>query len=138
MKHRRPPRPSKQTSARGLESELRVIEACRLKARPSWLRRTRRATRIEDRSGIDVVVETDVGTMLIQVKSSDFGKERFRPRRFLGISIVVVRAADTPEGLLGKVVDALSDLRAERLKVQEAMRQASAKAGGKGRPSSGR
>jgi len=53
--------------ARGLESEERVLEACRLEPRPAWLRRARRATRTEDHSGIDVVVESDVGRLFVQV-----------------------------------------------------------------------
>jgi hypothetical protein len=114
----RPPGSGKRDQERGLESELRVVEACRLPTRPPWMTRVRRATRIEDHSGIDVVVESDVGTLLIQVKSSNLGKKHFRPRAFLGIALVVVRPGDTPEALLKKVVGELEPVRALRLQAR--------------------
>jgi len=115
---RRPPGSGKRDQERGLESELRVVEACRLPTRPPWMTKVRRATRIEDNSGIDVVVESDVGTLLIQVKSSNLGKKHFRPRAFLGIALVVVRPGDTPEALLKKVVGELEPVRALRLEAR--------------------
>jgi hypothetical protein len=121
------PRPSKHTTARGLESEARVLEACQLPTRPTWMHRSRRATRIEDRSGIDIVVESDVGRLLVQVKSSALGKEHFRPRAFLGIAVVVAARGETAEVLLAKVVRELEPLRAERQKVIEAVRARSGK-----------
>jgi hypothetical protein len=39
------------------------------------MHRARLATRIEDRSGVDIVVESDVGALLVQVKSSNAGKQ---------------------------------------------------------------
>src|SRR5258708_7558450 len=115
---RRPPGSGKRDHNRGLESELRVVEACRLPTRPPWMTKVRRATRIEDNSGIDVVVESDVGTLLVQVKSSNLGKKHFRPRAFLGIALVVVRPADTPEALLKKVVGELEPVRELRLQAR--------------------
>jgi hypothetical protein len=78
------------------------------------MRMARRASRIEDRSGIDIVVESDVGTLALQVKSSALGKERFRPRPFIGIAVVVVGRAEGAEALLAKVVAELEKVRAER------------------------
>jgi hypothetical protein len=83
--------------------------------------RARRATSIEDSSGIDVVVESDVGGLLLQVKSSEHGKSRFRRRPLLGIAIVVVGPADTPEALLEKVVGELEKVRAQRLEARSAL-----------------
>jgi hypothetical protein len=82
---RRSPKIDKLTHQRGIESEMRLLESCRLPSRPSWMHRARLATRIEDRSGIDIVVESDVGALLVQVKSSNAGKQHFRRRPLLGI-----------------------------------------------------
>jgi hypothetical protein len=49
---------------------MRLLESYRLPSRPPWMHRARPATRMEDRSGIDIVVESDVGALLVQVKSS--------------------------------------------------------------------
>jgi hypothetical protein len=111
----RPPRVDKLTHQRGIESEMRVLDACRLPSRPAWMHRARLATHMEDHSGIDVVIEADVGELLVQVKSSKLGKEHFRPRSFLSIAIVVVRAADSAEALLAKLVGELETIRAQHL-----------------------
>jgi hypothetical protein len=112
---RPPPRADKLTHQRGIESEMRVLESCRLSSRPDWMHRARLATRIEDRSGIDVVIGSDVGELLVQVKSSKLGKEHFRPRPFLSIAIVVVHAADSAEAILAKLVSELEAIRAQHL-----------------------
>jgi hypothetical protein len=114
---RRPPRVDKLTHQRGIESETRLLESCRLPSRPPWMHRARRATRIEDRSGVDIVIESDVGALLVQVKSSNAGKEHFRRRPLLSIAIVVVRAADSAEALLAKVIGELEPIRARHLEM---------------------
>jgi hypothetical protein len=112
-----PPRPlGKVAHERGLANEKRVLEACKLEAHPVWMLRARAATRIEDRSGIDVVVVTDVGNLSIQVKSSRRGKAHFRPRPFLNVPVVVVRDGDSANVLLSKVVAVLGPIRASHLK----------------------
>ena len=106
---------SEATHLRGIESEMRVLESCRLPSRPVWMHRARLATRIEDRSGVDIVIGSDVGTLLVQVKSSKAGKQHFRHRPLLSIAIVIVRAADSAEALLVKVVGELEPIRAQHL-----------------------
>jgi hypothetical protein len=83
------------------------------------MRMARRASRIEDRSGIDIVVESDVGTLALQVKSSAFGKERFRPRPLIGIAVIVVGRTDGAEALLAKVVAELEKVRAGRQQARQ-------------------
>ncbi len=112
---RRSPKVDKLTHQRGIESEMRLLESCRLPSRPPWMRRARLATRIEDRSGVDIVIESDVGALLVQVKSSNAGKQHFRRRPLLSIAIVVVHAADSAEALLVKVVGELEPIRAQHL-----------------------
>jgi hypothetical protein len=123
-----PPRASKLTRQRGIESEMRVLAGCHLPSRPPWMQRARLATRIEDRSGIDIVIESDVGALLVQVKSSKGGEEHFRPRKFLSIAIVVVRPADSAEALLARVVGELEPIRARHLANAAAVRGRGARA----------
>jgi hypothetical protein len=104
---RRPPKVDKLTHQRGIESEMRLLESCRLSAHPPWMHRARLATRIEDRSGVDILVESDLGALLVQVKSSNAGKQHFRRRPLLSGAIVVVCGA--------KVVGQLKPIRAHHL-----------------------
>jgi hypothetical protein len=112
---RRPPRVDKLTHQRGIESEMRLLESCRLPSRPPWMHRARLATRIEDRSGVDIVIESDLGALLVQVKSSNAGKQQFRRRPLLSIAIVIVRAGDSAAALLAKMVGELEPIRAQHL-----------------------
>jgi hypothetical protein len=110
----------KDAKKRGGTSEARVIEALALPARPAWMRAARKATRSEDHAGIDVVIESDVGKLYVQVKSSRGGKAAFlERRRSARIAIVVVHVTDSPETLLRKVVGELGQIRAEYLKVRQ-------------------
>jgi hypothetical protein len=107
----------KLASERGRSSEKRLLTACLLPGRPEWMRAARRATKQEDHDGIDVVVESDVGKLFIQVKSSRRGKVAFEQRaRRARIAVVVVARDDGPEKLLRKVVGQLAAIRAEYLR----------------------
>jgi hypothetical protein len=102
---------------RGRTSEDRVLEALELPSRPAWMSGVRRATPAEDRAGIDVVVESDVGKLFVQVKSSRGGKAAFaQRRRSARVGVVVVVVTDSPERVLAKVVGELGKIRAEYLK----------------------
>jgi hypothetical protein len=113
------PRLGKVALERGLANERRVLDACRLGERPEWMLRARQATRLEDRSGIDIVVQTDVGSLSIQVKSSLGGKAHFRRRPLLNVGLVVVGDGDSPQALLNKVVSELGPIRADHLRELE-------------------
>jgi hypothetical protein len=102
---------------RGRTNEERVLHACRLASRPPWMKSARRATRAEDHDGIDVVVESDVGKLYVQVKSSRRGKAEFQERRRRArVAVVVVGSGDAPEKILARVVGQLAPLRAEYLR----------------------
>ncbi len=106
----------KDAKKRGRRSEHWVLEALALPARPSWIRSARKATPAEDHAGIDAVVESDVGKLFVQVKSSRGGKAAFlERRRSARIAVVVVRVTDSPEAVLAKVVGELAKIRAEYL-----------------------
>jgi hypothetical protein len=78
------------------------------------MKSARKATRDEDADGIDVVIESDVGKLFVQVKSSRGGKAAFaEKRRRARIAVVVARTADTQEALLRKVVAAVGEVRAD-------------------------
>ena len=76
----------------------------------------RAATRAEDHDGIDVVVESDVGKLFVQVKSSRTGKAAFAERRRRAhVAVVVVKSGDTLEEILRRVVGALAPKRKQYL-----------------------
>ncbi len=113
----------KDAKKRGRTNEARVIEALALPTRPPWMRSVRRATKAEDHAGIDVVVESDVGKLFVQVKSSRGGKAAFLERRRTArVAIVVVHVTDSPEALLRKVVGELAKIRAEYVKERQGER----------------
>ncbi len=99
-------------SERGRGNERRVFEACQLPSRPKWMQAARRSTRAEDHDGIDLVIESDVGKLYVQVKSSRRGKAEFEQRRRRArVVVVMAKINDTPERLLAKVVSALAPVR---------------------------
>lgn len=105
---------------RGKTNERLVLDALALPSRPAWIASVRKATQEEDHAGIDVVVESDVGKLFVQVKSSRRGKQEFEERRrTVRVVVVVVKANDTEEGLLRKVVGELAKVRAEYVKQRE-------------------
>lgn len=57
---------------RGARHEDRALEALRTYGVP-WIKSVRHADDSEERRGIDIVVETDVGKIFVQVKSSRRG-----------------------------------------------------------------
>jgi hypothetical protein len=111
----RPPvRPSVRSHARGVLAENRVLAACCAPERPAWLVSARRASREEDGAGIDIVVESDAGQLLLQVKSSFYGKARFlKEERDARIGVVVVTPYDPQETVRCKVYSALGALRGQ-------------------------
>jgi hypothetical protein len=108
--------PSARSHARGVLAEKRVFDVCGAPGRPAWVLGARRASPEEDASGIDVVVESDVGPLWLQVKSSYFGKARFlakAPRP--GIGVVVIMPYDPEAAVRVKVYSELGRRRAAML-----------------------
>ena len=102
---------------RGRSNEVLVLGACQLPSRPAWMCAARAATREEDARGIDVVIESDIGSLYVQVKSSRRGKEAFLQRRRRAvIAVVVVRPGCTAESALAKVVGEVGKVRREVLR----------------------
>jgi len=59
--------------------------------KPAWLKNARLATEIEDRKGIDIVLETTSGAIPLQVKSSAINARRFQTEKKNKIPCIVVR-----------------------------------------------
>lgn len=67
---------------RGYAGEQRVLIALEgnRTSWPEWLISIRKATEDEDIRGCDIVAETDVGKLYLQIKSSKVGIEKFHKR----------------------------------------------------------
>lgn len=97
---------------RGASNEQLILAACQLKTRPTWMLSARQATALEDRNGIDIVIESDVGKLFIQVKSSKRGRIAFMAKqRRAEVAIVIPKLSDSPEQLLAKAVSAIAPIR---------------------------
>lgn len=100
-----------QGFVRGQRSEARLIEVVEhiAKNRVSWIRSVRKATIEEDAQKIDVVVTTDVGDLLLQVKSSRAGLKKFNQAKYPHIRCII---AHDGESLVDEVLEKLESLRA--------------------------
>ncbi len=102
---------------RGADNERLTFDACQLPSRPAWMTSARRATRAEDHDGIDIVVDSDVGKLFVQVKSSRRGKAEFAERRRRAqVVVIVVKSGDSLEAILRKIVGGLAPIRAVYLR----------------------
>lgn len=99
---------------RGLQNEARAFDILRRMTLPEWVLSVRHGTDYEDRNGIDLVAETDIGPFYIQIKSSGSGAKGFRPRR-QKIAVIVVTPT-MPESLIrARLIAAIEDLRRDIL-----------------------
>lgn len=111
--------PDGRARIKGSRAEAVVVRALNSLTLP-WLRRARRATPREDRSGIDVIVTTrDMGDLLLQVKSSLYGARKWARRNDVRlarkrIAIVIVTPHDDKPTVLGRALAALVMLREAR------------------------
>lgn len=109
--------------SRGQRTEDRFFEAMEVANRRQnheWILGVRRATHEEDtHRGIDAVVKTDIGDLLIQIKSSEKGAEEFRKgphfRRNKFIGVLVIRENYTSDDIRGKAHVILMELRGKIL-----------------------
>ena len=100
---------------RGFENEQRYIELLKNKRDqlPPWVIDSRKATRHEDQTGVDAVVMSDVGELLLQVKSSLAGKIRFNKKeRYKDIGTIVINPNITDDDAIRQTILELNKLRA--------------------------
>ena len=102
-------------NARGQETERRAVNAMatRRDAWPPWLVGVRRATEEEDQRGVDLVAQSDVGDIGIQVKSSHRGAAR-HSRRHVPVVVVGVKLGAAYRSLLAAITARRSELLAKR------------------------
>ena len=108
-----------------LNNEKRVVEALGTNYpfadRPPWIKNVRLATKDEDNRGKDVVVETtDVGNILIQVKSSTCAKQKFLRRQAYGevsirILCVIISASNDASAICRIIMPLLNRAHNERV-----------------------
>lgn len=102
---------------RGEQAEARVVSLLQqADLVPPWILGARRAAPAEDRRGVDVLVQTDVGILRVQVKCShrkakDFARRLRRRRRAGTIGIVVVPPEIGDEDARERVILALAAMR---------------------------
>ncbi len=107
---------------KGVRNEERVLGLLlRRIGDPTWLHAARKATPLEDQFGRDVVCVTDVGTVYVQVKSSQHYADKFlagyaRGKRGVAlITLVVVDDEETEDVLIERI---LADICKVRHQVQ--------------------
>ena len=62
----------------GLRNEQNVMRVFSIPFdAPAWFTEIRKATKEEDHHGVDFIITTDVGEIPLQLKSSDFGAQKF-------------------------------------------------------------
>lgn len=101
--------------AKGENRELRAVASLALGEIPPWLLSVRRATQPEDFRGIDIVGESDVGTLMVQVKGCAAAARNFKadPRsRYIEVVIVDERTDDAT--IRVRVLDAFGRARAAK------------------------
>ncbi len=109
---------------RGRENEERFLssfteEELKRENLPVWFVRLRRSTPEEDRRGVDAIMETDVGGVLFQIKSSEGGVAIFqRKHPKTHIICVVVRPEQSCAELRKEAFILATNKRDELLKLR--------------------
>lgn len=102
---------------KGRETERRFFEAMRefRNKRPEWLLCIRRGTPKEDTQGIDGLAVIDVGRIIIQIKSSEVGAQKFirgpHFKKHKYIIILVILQSYGPEGIYKKTYEKIAFMR---------------------------
>lgn len=94
-----------RANEKGRLAEQRCLESVNeLRVKSPWIYGARLANLKEDARGIDVVVETDLGKLYLQVKSSHYGAHKFRRKRPKAKAIVIIIPADMTDQKLQNTV----------------------------------
>lgn len=79
-------------NTRGRAHEERFVEIVATRFQAKWFRSVRRASKREDQRGIDAVIDTSIGPLYVQVKSSPGGMRRFvQKKRRARVTVNIVR-----------------------------------------------
>ncbi len=110
--------------ARGKHHEARLLMVIEIHFRARWYVKARRAPKREDQSGIDIVVESSIGPLYVQVKSSPGAAREFSYRRRRArITVVVVNECFTDLEILKNVEQKLHMLFRHILAVRRGRRR---------------
>lgn len=97
---------------RGELRERRALASTTTAPLPTWLRSVRKATLDEDRHGADLIGESDVGQLKVQVKGCAAAARNFRESHRYGyIEVVVVGGHESDETIRGRVLGAFGRAR---------------------------
>lgn len=108
--------------AKGVERERRALVSLDLGERPAWLRSVRKATEDEDRRGVDLLGESDVGQLKVQVKGCAAAARNFKlDPRSRDIEVVIVDEKIDDETVRVRVLEAFGRAR-EATQQREAKR----------------
>jgi hypothetical protein len=110
-----------RANEKGHLAERRCLQSVNeLCVRYPWIYGARLANLKEDSRGIDVVVETDLGKLYLQVKSSHYGAHKYRRKRPHAKTIIIIIPSDmTDAKLQNAVVDRLNCLRKHIKKLRQ-------------------
>ncbi len=103
---------------RGKINELKVEMAFSVpESRPDWFKKIRKATPDEDTKGIDFIIESDVGSLFLQVKSSWAGvRQHLSANSSANIAVVIVKSGDDQQTVVKKCLEVLEYQRKKYLK----------------------
>lgn len=100
------------SNEKGAKNEQRVLDAFATN-RPNWIDSVEPASKKQDNRGIDIVFNSDVGKLYLQVKSSIAGKKHFKRTQEENtarnnIAVVILRPETDVRAV---VIEAISKLR---------------------------
>ena len=86
---------------------------------PGWLKSVRLATKEEDKKGCDIVADTDVGNLYLQIKSSITGVKEFKRRqRKKMIAILISRPEMSQTQIINQSLQSLQSLRGSIISIR--------------------
>ncbi len=94
----------------GHRNEERALDVI-ISAKLEWIYSARLATKEEDSRGIDIVLETDIGQLFFQIKSSYYGMKKFLGKHGNSrthIAVVILNRFLTEKSFQRKVLEAIN------------------------------
>ena len=110
---------------RGHRNEERALEVI-ISAKLNWVHSARLATKEEDSRGIDIVLETDIGQLFFQIKSSYYGMKKFIDKHGNSrtrIAIIILNRFLIEESFQRKVLEAVNCERNAILAMREQVQE---------------
>ncbi len=110
--------------ARGRAHERRALRILQMTRLPPWIGRPRAGTLEEDARGIDIVVDSTVGPLYLQIKSSVEGMHTFFEKGYHEpVEVLVINERKTDRTFLAEATAALDRLWKQRRAEQRAAEQ---------------